>query len=216
MRKVLWLWTATFVIILLWLYFLFISPKIFNNKILVVPEIINLNEEEGLKVLKDNNIKYNIVYLENEENIILKTSPYPNTKIKSNFEIDVYVGKIMPASFKSYVGQVYDDVKDKINIMCNNNGINLKVRYEENDNVLDGVIINESLSNGESLEGVNELIITISSNNTKLLMPDFVGKHINDVIEFVNKNNLMVIFIYLETPILEDILFINQYQKIQL
>lgn len=213
MRKVLWLWTATFVIILLWLYFLFISPKIFNNKILVVPEIINLNEEEGLKVLKDNNIKYNIVYLENEENIILKTSPYPNTKIKSNFEIDVYVGKIMPASFKSYVGQVYDDVKDKINIMCNNNGINLKVRYEENDNVLDGVIINESLSNGESLEGVNELIITISSNNTKLLMPDFVGKHINDVIEFVNKNNLMVIFIYLETPILEDIIVHQSISK---
>lgn len=213
MRKVLWLWTVTFVIILLWLYFLFISPKIFNNKILVVPEIINLNEEEGLKVLKDNNIKYNIVYLENEENIILKTSPYPNTKIKSNFEIDVYVGKIMPASFKSYVGQVYDDVKDKINIMCNNNGINLKVRYEENDNVLDGVIINESLSNGESLEGVNELIITISSNNTKLLMPDFVGKHINDVIEFVNKNNLMVIFIYLETPILEDIIVHQSISK---
>lgn len=213
MRKVLWLWTVTFVIILLWLYFLFISPKIFNNKILVVPEIINLNEEEGLKVLKDNNIKYNIVYLENEENIILKTNPYPNTKIKSNFEIDVYVGKIMPASFKSYVGQVYDDVKDKINIMCNNNGINLKVRYEENDNVLDGVIINESLSNGESLEGVNELIITISSNNTKLLMPDFVGKHINDVIEFVNKNNLMVIFIYLETPILEDIIVHQSISK---
>ena len=213
MRKVLWLWTVTFVIILLWLYFLFISPKIFNNKILVVPEIINLSEEEGIKVLKDNNIKYNIVYLENEENIILKTSPYPNTKIKSNFEIDVYVGKIMPASFKSYVGQVYDDVKDKINIMCNNNGINLKVRYEENDNVLDGVIINESLSNGESLEGVNELIITISSNNTKLLMPDFVGKHINDVIEFVNKNNLMVIFIYLETPILEDIIVHQSISK---
>ena len=213
MRKVLWLWTVTFVIILLWLYFLFISPKIFNNKILVVPEIINLSEEEGIKVLKDNNIKYNIVYLENEENIILKTSPYPNTKIKSNFEIDVYVGKIMPASFKSYVGQVYDDVKDKINIMCNNNGINLKVRYEENDNVLDGVIINESLSKGESLEGVNELIITISSNNTKLLMPDFVGKHINDVIEFVNKNNLMVIFIYLETPILEDIIVHQSISK---
>ena len=87
------------------------------------------------------------------------------------------------------------------------------MRYEENDNVLDGVIINESLSNGESLEGVNELIITISSNNTKLLMPDFVGKHINDVIEFVNKNNLMVIFIYLETPILEDIIVHQSISK---
>ena len=37
-------------------------------------------------------------------------------------------------------------------------------------------------------------------------MPNFVGKHINEVVEFANKNNLLVIFIYLETPILEDII----------
>lgn len=206
MRKTLWLWIMTFVIVLLWIYFLFISPKIFNNKILVVPNIIEMTEEEGIETLKTSKIKYKITYLENEDNVVLKTMPYPNTKIKSNFEIDVYVGKIMPASYKSFIGQVYDDVKDKINIMCNNNGINLKIKYEENDNVLNGVIINESLSNGEYLEGVEELVITISSNNTKLLMPNFVGKHINEVIDFVNENNLLVIFIYLETPILEDII----------
>ena len=87
MRKVLWLWTVTFVIILLWLYFLFISPKIFNNKILVVPEIINLSEEEGIKVLKDNNIKYNIVYLENEENIILNFSPASGTPLEAEINL---------------------------------------------------------------------------------------------------------------------------------
>ena len=206
MRKALRLWIVIFVIICIWIYFLFISPKIFNNKILVVPNIIEMSEEEGIETLKTSKIKYKIIYLENQDNIVLRTMPYPNTKIKGNYEIEVFIGKVMPASYKSYIGQVYEDVKEKINIMCNNNGIKLKIKYEQNNNVLDGVIINESINNGDYLEGIEELIITISSNNTKLLMPNFVGKHINEVVEFANKNNLLVIFIYLETPILEDII----------
>ena len=206
MRKALRLWIVIFVIICIWIYFLFISPKIFNNKILVVPNIIEMSEEEGIETLKMSKIKYKIIYLENQDNIVLRTMPYPNTKIKGNYEIEVFIGKVMPASYKSFIGQVYDDVKDKINIICNNNGIKLKIKYEQNSNVLDGVIINESINNGQYLEGIEELTITISSNNTKLLMPNFVGKHINEVVEFANKNNLLVIFIYLETPILEDII----------
>lgn len=205
MRKALRLWIVIFVIICIWIYFLFISPKIFNNKILIVPDIVKMNEQEGLDILKENKIRYKVTYLENEENIVLRTMPYPNTKIKGNYEIEVFVGKVMPASYKSFIGQVYEDVKEKINIMCNNNGIKLRIKYEENNSVLDGVIINESINNGDHLEGIEELVITISTNNTKLLMPNFVGKHINEVIDFANKNNLMVIFIYLETPILEDI-----------
>ena len=206
MRKALRLWIVIFVIICIWIYFLFISPKIFNNKILVVPNIIEMSEEEGIETLKMSKIKYKIIYLENQDNIVLRTMPYPNTNIKGNYEIEVFIGKVMPASYKSFIGQVYDDVKDKINIICNNNGIKLKIKYEQNSNVLDGVIINESINNGQYLEGIEELTITISSNNTKLLMPNFVGKHINEVVEFANKNNLLVIFIYLETPILEDII----------
>ena len=206
MRKALRLWIVIFVIICIWIYFLFISPKIFNNKILVVPNIIEMSEEEGIETLKMSKIKYKIIYLENQDNIVLRTMPYPNTKIKGDYEIEVFIGKVMPASYKSYIGQVYEDVKEKINIMCNNNGIKLKIKYEQNNNVLDGVIINESINNGQYLEGIEELTITISSNNTKLLMPNFVGKHINEVVEFANKNNLLVIFIYLETPILEDII----------
>lgn len=206
MRKALRLWIVIFVIICIWIYFLFISPKIFNNKILVVPNIIEMSEEEGIETLKTSKIKYKIIYLENQDNIVLRTMPYPNTKIKGDYEIEVFIGKVMLASYKSYIGQVYEDVKEKINIMCNNNGIKLKIKYEQNNNVLDGVIINESINNGDYLEGIEELVITISSNNTKLLMPNFVGKHINEVVEFANKNNLLVIFIYLETPILEDII----------
>ena len=127
MCKALRLWIVIFVIICIWIYFLFISPKIFNNKILVVPNIIEMSEEEGIETLKTSKIKYKIIYLENQDNIVLRTMPYPNTKIKGNYEIEVFIGKVMLASYKSYIGQVYEDVKEKINIMCNNNGIKLSL-----------------------------------------------------------------------------------------
>ena len=200
-----------FVIIFIWIYFLFISPRLFNKITYVVPNIINMNENDALKVLDENDISYNIHYQENINNIVLKTIPYANTEIKKRYKIDVYIGHVTPVSYKSYLGQVWQDVKDEIEIICNNNGIKLRVIYELNDNVLDGIIINESLNNKQTLDGIEELIITISNNNTKLKMPNFVGKHINEVLEFIDENNLLAVFIYLEVMMPEDIVL---YQSI--
>ena len=117
----------------------------------------------------------------------------------------------MPRSYTTYIGQLFKDVKDKIELMCNSNGIKLEIHYESNNDYLDGVIIDESLKNGQFLTGIDKLVITVASNDTKLLMPNFVGKHIDDVVEFANRNQLLVIFIYIETPILENIVV---YQSI--
>ena len=200
-----------FIIVFLWIYYLFISPKIFSSISIIVPNIINLSEEEGLELLTNNDIKYKVSYVENSNNQVIKTIPYPNTKIKKNYEVEVYVGKVMPASYSSFLGQVFKDVKNEIELFCNNNGIKLKVVYENNDYYLDGVIIRESINHKQTLEGIEELIITISSNDSKLTMPNFVGKHINSVIEFVDKHDISVIFIYLEVLMEEDIVL---YQSI--
>ena len=190
---------------------MFISPKIFNKTTYVVPNIINMDEADALKILEENGINYTIHYQENRDNIVLKTMPYANTEIKKRYKIDVYIGQIVPVSYKSYLGQIWEEVKEEIEITCNNNGIKLRIIYELNNNVLDGVIIKESLNNKQTLEGIEELIITISNNNTKLKMPNFVGKHISEVLEFVDKNNLLVVFIYLEVMMAEDIVL---YQSI--
>jgi beta-lactam-binding protein with PASTA domain len=209
--KTLRLWLVIFIIVIAWIYFLFISPRLFNNKVLIVPNIINMTEIEGLEHLKESGIKYNVLYLEDNNNNVIKTIPYPNTKIKAHYPIDVYVGKVMPISYQTFLGQVFEDVKEEIEIMCNNNGIKLRVVYELNNDVVDGIIIKESLQNKQVLDGIEELVITVSNNNTKLSMPNFVGKHINEVLSFVENNNLQVIFIYLEVLMIEDIVI---YQSI--
>ena len=211
MKWIFRLWLVILIIVFIWFYFLFISPRLFNKTIYRVPNIIDMNENEALKKLEDEKIYYNLHYQENSSNVVLKTIPYPNTEIKKNYHVDVYIGKVMPASYKSYLGRVWNEVKEEIEIMCNNNGIKLRVIYELNDSVFEGVIINESLNNKQTLEGIEELIITISNNNTNLKMPNFVGKHINEVLEFVDRNNLSVIFIYLEVMMAEDIVL---YQSI--
>ena len=52
MKLILRLWLVTFGIIILWIYFLFISPKIFNNRIIEIPDVVNLSEADAVEILK--------------------------------------------------------------------------------------------------------------------------------------------------------------------
>ena len=206
MKWTLRLWMVTLAILLLWIYFLFISPKIFNNKVVKVPDVLNLNEAEAIQTLKENNIKYQITYIESEKEVALKTVPYAGTNIKADYVVSLYMGKIMPMSYKSYLGRLYDDVAKEIELMCNNYGLQLKIQYEENDNVVKGVIIKESLVDGSSLNKGDELCLTIAVNHLSFLMPDFVGMSIDDALELIEKYNLKVNLTYIPTPVDSDII----------
>ena len=88
MRKIFRLWIFIFIIIFLWIYFLFISPKLFNKSVIIVPNLINMTEDEAIKYLIDNKFDYIISYHESSSNKVIKTIPYPNTKINlRNFKI---------------------------------------------------------------------------------------------------------------------------------
>lgn len=205
MKLALKIWTVIFSIILLWIYFIFISPKIFHNKIVSIPDIASLNEAEGLKMLDDQNINYQITYIENDVDAILKTIPYAGTKIKASTSIKVYIGKIMPEAYKSFLGQSYEDSIDKIELMCNDKGITLKVEYEENTEIVPGIIIKESLTDGSLLNKGDTLIITVSSNSNSFLMPKLVGLNIEEALKIINEYNIKVNIIYYQTPIDEDV-----------
>ena len=92
MKWVLRLWMVTLAIVLLWIYFLFISPKIFNNKILMIPNVIDLKEEDAIAELKKNKIKYQITYIENDKEVALKTIPYAGTSVKADYVVSLYIG----------------------------------------------------------------------------------------------------------------------------
>lgn len=201
MKYIFRLWFVIFGIFIIWIYFIFISPKIFNNRIVTIPDVLNLNEERTIATLTENNVKFKIAYIENDEEVTLRTIPYAGTTIKADNVITVYIGKRMPEKYHSYLGLLYDDVIDQINIMCEKNSLTLKIEYEEVDNYISGIIIKESLTDGDVLNQSSELCLTISVNTNSFLMPNLVGMSIDEAINLLKDYNIKINLIYYQTPI---------------
>ncbi|MBD5390479.1 PASTA domain-containing protein [bacterium] len=206
MKWVLRLWLVILGIVIIWIYFLFISPKIFHNQILTIPDVVNMNEDEAIAELDKHKIKYQITYVENEKNYALKTIPYAGTKIKADYVISLYVGKIMPVAYRSYLGRLYDEVSEEIDAMCNHTGIKLKIEYEEVDSLVSGLIIKESLVDGSAIHQGDELCLTLSSNHLSYMMPNFIGMTIDEALQWINEYHLKVNLTYIQTPVEEDII----------
>ncbi|MDE7162426.1 MAG: PASTA domain-containing protein [Anaeroplasmataceae bacterium] len=206
MKWALRLWLVIFGIGILWIYFLFISPKIFHSQIVTIPDVVDMTEDDAIAELEKNHIQYQITYIENDKNLALKTIPYAGTNIKADYVVSLYVGKIMPVAYKSYLGRVYEDVDEEINVMCNSYGLRLKIEYEEVDNVISGLIIKESLVDGSVLNQGDELCLTLSSNHSSYMMPNFVGMTMEDALQWINEYNLKVNITYMQTPVEEDII----------
>ncbi|MDE6656031.1 MAG: PASTA domain-containing protein, partial [Anaeroplasmataceae bacterium] len=170
------------------------------------PDVLNLTESDAIVELNKNKIKYQITYVESNEEVALKTVPYAGTNVKADYVISLYIGKIMPAAYKSYLGRVYEDVSDEIELMCNNYGLHLKIEYEENSNVIPGVIIKESLVDGSVLNHGDELCLTISTNHSSYMMPNFVGLSMTEALKLIEEYNIKVNLTYISTPVDEDII----------
>ena len=206
MKWALRLWLVIFGIFIIWIYFLFISPKIFHNTILTIPDVVDMKEDDAIAELEKHKIKYQITYVENEKNLALKTIPYAGTSIKADYVISLYVGKVMPVAYRSYLGRIYEDVIEEINVMCNSYGLKLKIEYEEVDSGVSGLIIKESLVDGSILNQGDELCLTLSSNHSSYMMPNIVGMSVTEALEWINKYQLKVSFTYMQTPVEEDII----------
>ena len=191
MRYISKLWILIFVIIVIWCYYIFIYPKIFDTNI-IIPDVVGLKEEVLIEKLDEENIKYKITYLKSDSDLVLKTFPYAGMKIKKDFIIDVFIGKIIPKSYCGYLGLLYTDVKEEIEILCNDFNLNLIINYKEDNFQIAGVIIDESIVVGEEVKYGDTLILTVSMNNLYFKMPNLVGLNIYDALKIIDDYNLKV------------------------
>ena len=213
MRIVNKFWIVIFVIIIGWIYYIFISPYILYKKEIVVPDVVGVSEEQVRKVLDENGIKYNITYVQDSKEVVLKTIPYAGVNIKTNSVIDVYVGCIFPRSYKGYLGLVYDDVRGEIDVLCNDYGINLVIEYVDDDSLISGVIVGESIREGSIIESGATLILTISKNNSFFVMPNLVGLDIYDALKILDEYNIKAIINYYSSPISDDVVLFQSISK---
>ena len=76
---------------------------------------------------------------------------------------------------------------------ANENDIKLNQNYEYSDNVDDGNIIMQSIEPGTVLKLVDEITVTISNGpnyDKELILKAWVGRNVDDLIEYINENHL--------------------------
>lgn len=206
-------WIVIFIVIIGWIYYIFLSPYIINKKEVVIPDVVGLSEKDGIKKLDDNNIKYKIIYIQDSQEFVLKTIPYAGVNIKNNCVIDVYIGHVFPRSYKSYLGLVYDDVRNEIELLCNDYGLELIIEYKEDDSLVSGVIIDESIKDGSIIESGDTLVLTISKSNSFFVMPNLVGLDIYDALKILEEYKIKAIVNYYVSPIGYDIVIFQSISK---
>ena len=193
------------IIFLWWIYYLYISPYLHKQNIIDVPQIIGLSEIEAIEVLESSNLKYNINYIDGDDEIVVDTMPTVGMQVYEKSVIDVFINKPLPAYYMSFVGLIYDSNVELIKSFCKKYNIEYQLLYEKNDNYISGQIIKQSKSKDTLISEKDIIIFTIATNDSYFSMPNLVGMHIKDCIKLLDSYNLNYNIIYFNSPIDEDI-----------
>ena len=151
------IWIVITFIILVWIYYLFISPNIFKKREYAVPNISGLSEIDAIRLLEDNDFNYSINYIQGDNNIVSYTYPKEGSMIYKSNTIDVYITKQMSCNYNSFVGLIYDNNIEMINDYCHKYKINLNVLYEENNTYSSGLIFYQSKTVNDIIAEINDL-----------------------------------------------------------
>lgn len=208
------LWIGSSIIFFLWIFFLFFYPKLVYSKTVKVPDLVGLSEEEAATVLKQEGILFQITYLEHGEEEVLRTVPSSGVSIKKGYVVSVYIGKIFPKAYHSLLGQKLEDVTEELEQLQDEYGIRVEIEYKPTNNMITGVIMEESLQDGSVLKKGDVLRLSVAQNDAYFLMPNLVGMNVYDAIALMEEYRIKVKVNYYVAPVETDtILFQSIVEK---
>jgi len=165
-------------LVLFVLFFVFVYPKLFGAKEIVMPDLTNYSLEEGIEELESLGLKEGITIQIMDENIeegnIVKTTPVANTTVKEGSVVDIYVslGK-EKYEFLDYINRNYTDVYKLLNQAGFKNIIKNEVYDDER---AEGVIIAQNIVKGEKVVPEDaEVVFTVSKGPEAFLLKDLKG-----------------------------------------
>lgn len=191
-------------IVLFWVYYIYISPKIFSPTEVIVPQLVGKTEEEAVDILEKSSISYDIHYLDGEKHCVSSVVPASGTKVYEDYTIDLYVQKPLPSYYTSFVGLLYDSNIALIDSYCLKHHITYTLEYERSSIYSQGQIIRQSKSTDELIVEADNLVLTLAVENDYITIPNFVGKNIADVIVTLDEFQLSYTLIYCFAPIEYD------------
>lgn len=193
----------------------FVLVPSFRTKEIEIPDVSNMTAESaeeklvklGLKVSDENK---EVVDENIKEGNVIRTSPKAGKTVKKGSEVTlvVSIGKD-EIEIEDYTDKEYESVKfalEKLGLKVNKED----KEYTKDDNVKEGIIKEQSVKAGESIDKGSSITLTVSK--IIVVYPDFVNENytLSQVEEFCKENNINLEKIAKETNDYTDGSIISQ------
>ena len=168
-----------------------------NNKMQTLDDVSGMHIQEACDKLKDYDLQYNYIESDIAKDYIISSVPKANSLVQlgQTITLSISLGYICE-KYRDLEGTLYQDNVDYLDYLKENYQIKVIIKYEKSDYLLDGLVKQMSLKN--SINKNDELVLTIVSNPKTIIIPDFVGRHYQDVLAFADKNGILVKFYFIE------------------
>ena len=184
----------TFILALSALFVLFVLPK-FSNKEVEVPDVSNMTVKEAEKTLEKKGFEVNdevkeVVDDKIEAGKVVRTNPQSGRTVKKHALITLYTSS---GKEKIKIEDYKDKELENVKYLLEKQGLVVETEEKEftkDDDVKEGVVVEQSVKAGEEVEKGSKIILTVSK--IVLTYPDFVNENytITSVEEFCNQNNI--------------------------
>ncbi|MBE7055678.1 MAG: Stk1 family PASTA domain-containing Ser/Thr kinase [Ruminococcaceae bacterium] len=126
---------------------------------------------------------------EKERDTIISQSPEGGLKIKRSREIKV-VMSLGPVALKleDYTGKNYERVREKLE----SKGLKVIIEEQDNDTYEEGVIFKQLPDEGTQMAKGDEITLYVSRGTENTVVPELLGKTLNEAIVLIERNDLKV------------------------
>lgn len=164
------------------------------DKELILSSMIDLDIDSLIKFINDNHLNnVNINYEESDKkkDTIISQSTMGNIKRNTSITFTLSLGNA--SELKELV---LDDLKNKKEfesvLYLKRNGISYEINYEFSDSIKNGYVIEHSPTSKSKVTPKRDSVKLIISKGKKITIPTF--KDLDEVVNFVSKNNLKISF----------------------
>lgn len=169
-----------------------------NSNMVQVPTVLNLSEEEAVKILEEKNLKANISRYAQSNNYeagkVMEQDPTPKTKVRKNSTVNLVVSQGREVKVPDLLGLTLEQAEEKLKELDLELG---KTSTDFSESVKKDKIIDQDPRKNEKVQAGSEIDVTVSLGKEEddvknVKVPNFVGNYEEDAISLANENGLTV------------------------
>ncbi len=188
------------------------SISFFSVKEVIVPDLTNLTEEQARQQLKEIGLSLEVSDTVANKDVpigqIIKQDPKAKQKNKVINPVRVTIsGGPRKVVVPNLIGESYE----KVNLILEKEGLVEGELKQETSEYPTGVVIKQSIDPGDSVDEGEKIDYVISIGPEKFLMPNYVGKNIDDVeLDLIEKDLIRGTITYENSSVYEKNAVITQ------